>query len=161
MSYICKHFGIEELVPERVFKKIGSRAWQLLDDRLLITIDALREEFGSITINNWKWNGSRQYSGLRDEHFYSSVTSYLSSRSQHKYGRAADMLFNVSADKVRKFILENPEKFPYVTFVECSPLDKKGKAMSWVHVDVRNADLVCWSPVEGVISKEEVIRRGL
>ena len=45
--YICKHFDIFELVPEEIFKGRGQKAWELLDDRLLITIDALRGHLGA------------------------------------------------------------------------------------------------------------------
>jgi len=46
--YKCKHFGIKELVSEGTYNKRGEKAWQLLDDRILRTIDFLRETYGSI-----------------------------------------------------------------------------------------------------------------
>ncbi|AUR86027.1 peptidase M15 [Vibrio phage 1.081.O._10N.286.52.C2] len=159
--YKCKHFKIQEIVTPQMYAAWGDRCWSLFDERLLITLDALRERFGSCTINDWMWGGNFKYSGMRDEHFYSSVQAYLNSRSQHKYGRAADCKFSaIVAAEVRAYILENPSEFPHVKFIETGPL-ANGKTMTWVHIDVRNGDVTCWSPVEGVISASEVIRRKL
>ncbi|CAM0062698.1 hypothetical protein VPHF86_0267 [Vibrio phage F86] len=158
--YKCKYFEIYELVTPQMYEAWGEKCWQLFDERVLITLDALREEFGSCVVNDWKWGGSFDDSGFRDVHFYSSVDAYLKSRSQHKYGRAIDAKFKVPAHEVRKFILENPTLFPHVKFIETGPL-KDGRAMSWVHIDVRNGDLICWSPKEGVISAQSVIERKL
>ena len=125
-----KHFKIQELVPEHIYKARGEKSWELLDEKLLKTIDTLKEQFpkGSMTINNWLWGGNRNWSGLRtpDSPDYSET-------SQHTFGRAADMKFSAydEAD-VRKFIINNPEMFPYVKGIE----DFKG--MTWVHIDVRN-----------------------
>ena len=62
------HFRIEELVPKEVFDLVKEDTlWELFDERLLATIDALKEKFpeGSMTINNWLWGGNRDQSGLR------------------------------------------------------------------------------------------------
>lgn len=159
--YKAKHFSIKELVPRAMYEKWGEKCWSLFDERLLTTIDALRDKFGSCTINDWSWGGSFQYSGIRDEGFYGTTEKYLDSRSQHKYGRAADCKFkNHTAQAVRKYILENPTDFPYIKFIETGPL-ADGKAMNWVHVDVRNGDLTCWSPKEGVLAASTVINRQL
>lgn len=160
--YKCKHFTIKELVTPQMYSAWGERCWSLFDDRLLRTLDALRERFGSCVINDWAWGGSFKYSGFRDELFYGSVEKYLASRSQHKYGRAADCKFkHHSANDVRKYVLEHPGEFPDITFIECSPL-ADGSAMTWFHFDVRNGDdIVCWSPLEGYVNNEEVIRRNL
>jgi len=49
--HICKHFKIQELVPPAVFDARGERAWELLDERMLITLDKLRERYGPVTVN--------------------------------------------------------------------------------------------------------------
>ena len=74
--YIPRHFSIEEFVPPHVYQERGERAWQLLDERMLITCDQMREAFGPMIINTWhskklqKYFGYRQYSGLRTVGFY-------------------------------------------------------------------------------------------
>lgn len=160
--YKCKHFGIKELVTPELYKKHGEKCWFLFDDRLLMTLDALRERFGTCVINNWAWGGVYRDSGLRDATFYSTAEKYAESRSQHKYGRAADCKFKgYSAQDVRKILIEEKDKFPFITFIETGPLDKYGKPMNWVHIDVRNSPMTFWNPVDGVISEREVIDRNL
>jgi uncharacterized protein YcbK (DUF882 family) len=142
--YKCKHFKVQELVPEHIYKKRGAKAIELMDERILITMDKLREMIGKpITVNNWVWGGNRNWSGLRTAGFYSSLQSYENSLSQHKYGRAVDFLVKgMSAVDVRKFIFANKEHFPYITFVETD--------ISWVHIDCRNCEsITTWSPDRG------------
>lgn len=126
--YKCKHFIIQELVPPHVYEERGEKAWELFDDRLLQTIDAIRDHFGvSCTINNWKWGGDRKWSGLR-----TVESPYYSPYSQHTFGRAADVLVDgLDAERVRQEILKHrEEKFPFITAME---LD-----VSWLHIDTRN-----------------------
>ena len=147
--YKTKHFKLHELVPQHLYEKHGEACWELLDSRALQTIDALRDKFGSITINNYFWGGTRNWSGVRTEHFYSSVEAYLKTRSQHKYGRAFDCIVrDYTAKEVRKYIMDNPDEFPYITFLEAD--------ISWLHLDCRNCDRIkLWSPTRGYISSED------
>ncbi len=125
--YICKHFDIFELVPEAIYNNRGQKAWELLDDRLLITIDALRAHLGTAIINDYKFGGRRQWSGLRtpDSPWYSPT-------SQHSFGRAVDIIFkDITAEEARKEIIRQREKlFPHITAMELN--------VTWVHIDVRN-----------------------
>ena len=130
--YKCTHFIIEELVPPQVFKDRKQKAWQLLDDRMLITLDRLREKYGSMTVNNWKWGGDREWSGLR-----TADSPYFSKYSQHSFGRAADVIFKtVTAEQVRQDMLANPddEVFEYINSIELG--------VSWLHFDIRNVDRI-------------------
>ena len=127
MTYKCRHFAIHELVPKKVFEERGEKAWQLLDDRMLRTIDMLRDRYGSMTINNYFWGKNREWSGLR-----TPDSPYYSVYSQHTHGTAFDIIFaETTAESVRQDILANPdaEVFKYITTVE---LDT-----SWLHVDCR------------------------
>ena len=120
--YKCKHFAIHELVPKKVYQYRGEKAWELMDDRLLITLDNLREKFGYMTINNYQWSGLR-----------TSDSPYYSPYSQHSFGRAADCLFKkVSIDEVRSDILNNPdnEEYKFINAVELK--------VNWLHIDIRN-----------------------
>lgn len=130
--YKCRHFSIRELVPPHVYKERHQKAWELLDVRLLQTIDALRDEFGFTTINNWYLRGGRRKeSGLR-----TPQCATYSQFSQHTFGRAADMIFRdwLDAGKVRRQILENPEKFPLIDAMELG--------VNWLHIDVRNCNSI-------------------
>lgn len=129
--YIPQHFILQEYLPPNLYQVLVNRGrlssgWELLDDRLLRTDDQLRERFGKIIINNWKWGGKRLWSGIRP-----FGTPYYSITSQHTYGRASDKLFLESnIEYVREYILTHPEEFPYLTALE---LDT-----SWLHSDTRN-----------------------
>jgi len=128
----CKHFAIHELVPPAIFAKRGELAWELLDDRLLVTLDRLRERYGSMTVNNYKFGGEREWSGLR-----TADSPYYSQTSQHSFGRAADCLFNdTAAIKVRGDILQNPNDpaFQLIKSVELG--------VSWLHFDIRNSNRI-------------------
>lgn len=130
--YKCEHFSIHELVPPHVFNNRGEKAWELLDERLLITLDRLRSRYGQMTINNYYWGKDREWSGLR-----TSDSPYYSAFSQHSFGRAADCLFTgKSAEEIRHDILANPEEddFKLIGSLELG--------VSWLHFDVRNCDRI-------------------
>lgn len=130
--YKCKHFVIEELVDPSTHALRGNLAWELLDDRLLMTIDMLRDRYGQMKINDWKWGGDRNWSGLR------TVDSpWFSTYSQHTFGRAADIIFNdITAEEVRKDILRESEmvEFRYINSFE--------EGTSWLHIDIRNTNRI-------------------
>lgn len=130
-----RYFTIEELVSDNVYRKYGDKSWEFIDIRLIETIDKLREVFNKpITINNWKWGGSLKQRGLRankDEIVANKKDYYI---SQHCLGKAVD--FNVkglSSKEVYDFILENKDKFPYITRIE-----DINKTPTWVHIDLSN-----------------------
>ena len=128
MIYKCKWFAIHELVPRHIFELRGEKAWQLLDEKALRTLDALRERYGSIKVNDYYWGGEREWSGLR-----TPGNLYYSQTSQHTFGRAFDCLFKKeSAGKIRNDILLNPnhETFKYINAIELN--------VSWLHFDTRN-----------------------
>jgi len=124
--YKCQFFDIKELVSSRVFDDRGQKAWALLDERALKTLDKLREVFGPVTINDWSWGGSNEFRGYREPDCRIGAKY-----SQHRFGRAFDCIFrDISADEVREYILQNPGEFPYITSIEMN--------VSWLHFDVRN-----------------------
>ena len=128
--YKCKNFKIQELVPKYVYDKRGEKAWSLLDERGLITLDQLHDKYGTMIINNYLWGGSRQWAGLR-----TARSPYGTMYSQHRFGRAYDVIFkNWSAEEVRVDVLQNPEWFPFITSLELK--------VNWFHFDVRNCDRI-------------------
>jgi len=130
--YKCTHFAIHELVPPKIFAERGEKAWELLDERLLITLDRLRERYGPMTVNDYYWGRAREWSGLR-----TPGSPFYSAYSQHSFGRAADCLFrDTSADRVRQDILAhaNDPVFERIGSIELGT--------SWLHFDVRNCDRI-------------------
>lgn len=138
--YVPKYFAAHELVPPHIFQQRGAKSFELLDDRVLITLDALREKFGPLVVNNYHSGGDRKWSGLRTQGFYGSAAAYEASLSQHKFGRAADCLpSKTTAEAMRQYVLAHPDEFPHITFLETD--------VSWFHFDVRNCKpITTWSP---------------
>jgi hypothetical protein len=126
--YLPKYFKIQELVSPDVYAARGQLAWEMLDTNMLITLDQLHEHYGVMTINNWLWGGSRHWSGLRTPECPEGAKY-----SQHRYGRAADILFKtVTAEQVRQDIISG--KFPLITSIETGT--------SWLHFDTRNCEVL-------------------
>lgn len=123
--YKPKHFRTEELVHPEIFKRFGENSLQFLDARMLWTLDAFREVYGSITINNWCFGGKRVDSGLR-----LSLSETGAPFSAHKFGRAFDLIIkNISAETIRQEMKSYPstERFQYITRCE--------EGVSWLHID--------------------------
>lgn len=125
----AKYFKIEELVSEKVLNELGEElCWGLIDERLIKTLDSIREHFGKpIVVNNWKNKGDYKDRGFRSE------TSTGAKYSQHKFGRAVDFdVVGLTAREVRTNIMKNIEKFPFLKRMEDD--------VNWVHIDVANTN---------------------
>jgi len=125
-----KYFKVHELVPKKMYEKYGEKAWRYVDIRLIETIDKLKDHFnlGTMTINNYYWGGSREWSGIR-----TPDSPNYSYGSQHSFANAFDIVFShYSAEEVRNYIINNPHEFPHIRGLELETL--------WVHLDVRNED---------------------
>lgn len=128
-QYKCEHFNIKELVAPDVYNERGDRAWALLDERALKTLDKLREVFGSVTVNDWAWGGAFTQSGLR-----TAGDEYFKKYSAHSFGRGFDCKFKHATPlEVQEYILANPDEFPYIARIENAKVTK-----SWLHFEVGN-----------------------
>ena len=125
-----------ELCSRKAYNERGNRVLRALDNKLLISADTLREELTKLTpedttkavltCNDWFFGGKRQYSGMRmhGDKFYRRWSS-------HSWGQALDLISkHYSADFLRKFILDNRDKFPYITRIE--------DGVNWLHIDTAN-----------------------
>lgn len=121
--YKLKHFHIQEFVDIDTFRRLGNRSYLVMDERILVMADKIREYFGKPMIINY---AGRQYRGFRPPQWLG--TRY----SQHRFGRAIDFTIDgLTAEEVRRTILANKCKdaFKQITAME--------KNVSWVHVDIR------------------------
>lgn len=149
MYFVPKYFNPYEIFSKKVIKKhsiggvILNSIWRLMDSKTLWTADKLREEFGSIIINDYSFKGNNQQRGFRDpmelidlEHYKKTLqfkTYFSSFTSQHCFGRALDMSTKkVLVKDARTYIIKNKKKevFKYITAIE--------KKVSWLHFDTRN-----------------------
>jgi hypothetical protein len=123
-----KSFLLEELVDPAIHKARGERAWELLDPRALITLQALRDALGPCTVNSWHAGGGFKESGLRG---FSTGTG--AAYSQHKYGRAFDCKFRDALPaEALAYVQANRGKFPHLTVIE-----DVNYTPTWFHFDVR------------------------
>ena len=133
---VIRYFKIQELVPRDVYNTRGEKAWQLFDYRALKTLEWLRENLGSCTVNDWLWGGLRTYEFYMQDGYTTkaeALNKIALSYSQHKYGRAFDCKFrNISAEDARQWIKDNWRKsgFDWAITLE--------EGVSWLHFDVRN-----------------------
>lgn len=124
---LARDLFLDEYIPKDLYlkyEKDTSRLTSLLDQRLVVSDQKLRDKFGSVMINDWWDGGNFQWRGLR----LPECKEY-SFASQHSWGRASDKTFyNASAEDVRIYIKAN--------WIE---LDISGleETVSWVHSDVR------------------------
>ena len=123
-----KYFEIHELVPKHLYENVHEDLlWSMLDDKLIETIDKIKETFndGTMTINNYKWGGDREWSGIRTKD-----SKYYSETSQHSIGKATDSVFSkYTIIEVRNHILNNSNDFPHIGGIELG--------VSWLHIDTR------------------------
>ena len=130
MIHQPRHYQIEELVPESLYRAYPDREklWLCFDGRLIWTIDALRKRFGKMVVNTWNQGGPFQYRGFRPWEI--AVGSPF---SQHKFGRAADLVPSfITAEEIRSHILSHPDLDEY-KFIRCIEA-----GVSWLHIDVRS-----------------------
>jgi hypothetical protein len=78
MIYKPEYFDLEELVCPHIFYKFGEFIWQRFDERLLKTMDFIREKLGAVFVNNWD----------SSEYLNSEYVMYI--RSRIKAGLSVD-----------------------------------------------------------------------
>ena len=137
MTYKPKNFSLDELVCPHVFKTHGERAWSFFDEKLLRSIQEIRELIDKpITINNWNKGGSFSQRGCRCtacKMIKDKANAGKSYVSAHILFRALDFdVEGYTAQQVRDFIVKNQDKLPY-------PIRLEG-GVNWVHIDTYDFD---------------------
>lgn len=138
MRYKTYHFGAYELVSSDVYEVLGEQSYFLFHWKILFTADQLRVHFGvQAHINDYYWGGQYEQRGFRRYDY-----SMGAKNSMHKEGKALDMTFrNISAQEIRREIIKNRQKFPFITRME----DK----VNWLHFDIKytgKEDIVLFNP---------------
>jgi hypothetical protein len=125
--YKMKYFQPSEVLPKSWLDTYGANALLALDERILISIDLIREYFAvPVIVNNWAKGGAFSFRGLRTP----GCLQYKPD-SQHAFGRAIDFdVQGLSADYVRRVILDGQARWPLITRMEIGS--------AWVHVDCAN-----------------------
>jgi len=137
MRYIPTYFTLDELVCPHVYDKFGETAWQFFDQRLLITIDLLRERLNKpIFVNDWQVHGrfdERGFRCIQCELVKKAITENRLYVSPHMTGQGVDFdVQGMLAEEVRVWIAQNKNILPY-------PI-RLANGVSWVHLDTRDAE---------------------
>lgn len=130
--YIPNHFELYEVLPQYLYNEHfadrGDKLWSIFDERLLRTMDMLRERYGPMVGNDWKWGGANNFRGWRPTRSFVGAVF-----SQHKYGRAMDLKpLNATAEQIRQDILATPTHpdFEHITCIEMN--------VTWLHISTQN-----------------------
>lgn len=134
-KYYPRWFSLYELLPPEVYsyddmmakEKHLQKGWALLDNKLLITIDIVRDIVNKPLIcNTWYQDGDRKNCGYR------TVGCTIGAlKSQHKLGKAVDLICPyISAEEIRQLIINNQDKLPYPIRIE--------NGVSWLHIDTKD-----------------------
>ncbi len=154
-ALLLKHFTVQEFVPRHIYQRRGDKAIELMDYRIVKSIDDLRANLKTagydspLTINNWIWGGDRQFCGLR-----TPTSKDYSETSQHTFGRAIDAVSKTSVAAMHHHILTKRHLYPHINFIEID--------INWLHIDCRDNvggnDLVLWSPKRGFVDRTEYLK---
>ena len=64
-GYKCRHFTLKELLPKELYID-EETGWEMFDEKLLRTIDVVRDIAGvPLICNDWASGGNRNYCGAR------------------------------------------------------------------------------------------------
>ena len=135
INQLRQYFEVYELVDKIVFDVHGHNSWKFFSTDLLHCLLIIRKELGKpITINNWYWGGSLSQRGLRHNLSNMVLKKTRLYLSAHMMGKAIDFdVRGMTAGEVRKWINDNPDKFPCKIRLENR---MKGEPISWVHLDI-------------------------
>ena len=123
---VSANFDLREYIHTDIYTKIGDRSADFLHPRLIYTVQALRERFGAIRINDWHTGGRFESSGLRLPH--GGVGAMLSS---HKFGTAADLKFaSITPEEVQNAINSHQDQYPFISRMENAIITK-----TWLHIE--------------------------
>lgn len=137
---LTTNFDLHEFIHPDIFVRIGERSADFLHPMLPVTCQEIKDMLDdTVTINNWKWGGKFESSGLRLPH--GGVGAALSA---HRFGTAADLKFKTRTPiEVQEMILDNHERFPYITRMENAEITK-----TWLHIEVgsRHGNIIVFNP---------------
>jgi hypothetical protein len=129
---VTDNFFLDELIDPVTYSARGARSIELIDMRIVLALQHLREVSGrAITVNNWHKGGSLRLRGYRPE-----GTRTGAKWSQHKYGRAIDFhIEGLSVTQAQLLVLQHEQFFierQWITVME-DARDTPG----WTHIDCR------------------------
>ncbi len=128
------YFSVKELVCKHVYERYGEKAAMFLDDKLIETLNVIREQIlcAPMTVNNWHAGGNFTQRGLRCnicELVKNKTDAGRLYLSAHMLGKAVDCNADgMTAQEARRLIIEKQELLPYPIRLE--------DGVSWLHIDL-------------------------
>jgi hypothetical protein len=129
---LSENFYLDEFVCPEIYSARGAKAAQLIDIRIVLAVQFLRNTIGKpIRLNTW-WNG-----GNLDERGLRTMDTKTGARwSQHKYGRAADIsIEGMTPQQIQSVILQYEEMM--ITKQWITVLEDVRDTATWCHIDCR------------------------
>jgi len=129
---VTENIYLDEVIHPDIYSQRGQKSIQLIDIRIVLAAQLLRDTIGKpIHINNWWHGGKFQNRGLRP--FNSTVGARW---SQHKYGRGLDFhIEGMTPSQIQAVILQHEEMF--ITKQWITVMEDVRDTPSWVHIDCR------------------------
>jgi len=136
MIYKCRHFILQEIVCQHIYNAFGDQAWSFFDDRILHTLDYLRDIWNKpIYVNNWDTGGKfdeRGYRCIKCSIVQDAIKHDVLYASAHTRAQAVDFTVEgMNVIQVRQWLIGNPSLLPY-------PIRLEKNAPTWNHLDVCN-----------------------
>ena len=130
---VSENFSLQEFVPKDVYQQYGNMSIWFVDKRIITISQWLRDKLGKpVKINDWVEGGQYKESGFRN-----FDTGTGAKRSQHKFGRAADIkVAGYEGEELRQIVRDN---FPELKLLGLTTIEKN--TPTWVHIDCRYTDL--------------------
>lgn len=129
---ITPNFFLDEFIDPSIYAARGERSVALMDHRMIMFAQWLREAAGRpLTINNWASGGQFRESGLRR-----SDTRTGAKWSQHKYGRAIDIKCQGLTPRELFAIVKANEAY-LIQHQLCTTIENLEYTVSWLHCDCR------------------------
>ena len=129
---ISDNFYLDEFIPPDIYSERGEKAIALIDHRIVLAAQFLRETIGKpMIINNWWRGGKFTKRGLRR---WNETTG--ARWSQHKYGRGFDFhISGMTPSQIHSIILQNEEML--INHQLITVLEDLRDTTTWVHCDCR------------------------
>lgn len=133
---VSENFFLDEFVPPELYNERGARCASLVDIRVFMFAQWLRDKTGKpVTINNWWKGGQYHESGRRMPN-----TRTGAKWSQHKDGRAGDYkVEGMTPKEVHELILANEAELIEKQWV--TTLEDLRDTPTWTHADCRYTGL--------------------
>jgi hypothetical protein len=128
---VTENFFLDEFIDPSTYAARGARSIELMDMRIILAVQYIRDHLGPVTVNNWVNGGKRRLSGLRPHN-----TTTGARWSQHKYGRAIDMqVQGKTPAEVHQFIMDNERLFIEKQWI--TTIEELEDTPTWTHIDCR------------------------